>query len=115
MYQKLAAISVGLLNGRESWRNRHYTQHVLELALDKACQAADSILAFISQLCERKGALLSERDNVQSGNAAEIADIASADGISEFQCAGSDDEVTKGKIDSITGLLAADLRHDFSS
>ncbi len=54
----------------------------------------------------------SELDNVQSGNAAKVSDIARADGIPKLQCAGSDNEITERKINPLRSLLAVDPRDD---
>ena len=54
-------------------------------------------------------------DHVEVGDAAEVAEIAGADGESEFQGASRDREVGDWEVYTLWGLLAANARHDLGS
>lgn len=55
----------------------------------------------------------SERDDVQPRNAIEVTDVAGRDDISKLQRTRSDQKIGKRQIDSLCGLLGADLSDDF--
>jgi hypothetical protein len=57
---------------------------------------------------------LSELLYGQAGDAAEVAKVARGDGITEFYCAGPDDQIGEREINSLGGLFSADPSNDFS-
>src|ERR1700683_1093833 len=75
------------------------------------CQ--QTLLLGIAELRARVGTARLKMNEIQTRDAAKIADVARSDGIAEFERAGSDDEIGHWNSDSFCGLFRADARDDF--